>query len=112
MRVESSVDVNRMNEAAQRMDAAVRSVQSQKADVEAAVGQLASFTGSAADSYRNAMSGWYQNADTIISELEKMARTMRESAENYQRGHNDANRTADDAALYIRNASSVGLAGL
>ncbi|MFI0467151.1 WXG100 family type VII secretion target [Saccharopolyspora sp. 5N102] len=102
----------RMREAADRMDVSAGRAKAQKAEVEEAVGRLSSFTGTAADSYRSAMTEWYQNADTVINELEGMARKMRDSADNYERGHHDATNVADDAATFIRNQSSAGLAGL
>ncbi|MEU6270019.1 WXG100 family type VII secretion target [Saccharopolyspora shandongensis] len=108
----NSVDVVRMREAADRMDVSAGRAKSQKAEVEAAVGRLSSFTGTAADAYRGAMTEWYQNADTVITELEKMARKMRDSADDYERGHHDATNVADEAATFIRNQSATGLTGL
>ncbi|MEV6230959.1 WXG100 family type VII secretion target [Saccharopolyspora shandongensis] len=110
----NSVDVVRMREAADQMDQSARRVRDRKGDVEEAVGQqLSSFTGTAADSYRGAMTEWYQNADTVITELEHMANKMRDSADDYERGLRDATATADDAATFMRNhSSSTGLTGL
>ncbi|MEV0052195.1 WXG100 family type VII secretion target [Saccharopolyspora shandongensis] len=108
----NSVDVVRMREAADRMEVSAGRAKAQKAEVEEAVGRLSSFTGTAADAYRGAMGEWYQNADTVITELEGMARKMRDSADDYERGHHDATSSAEDAATFIRNQSSTGLTGL
>jgi WXG100 family type VII secretion target len=109
---ESSVDVKGMQDSAQRMRQSMELAKSTKENIQGEVeSMLVSFTGAAASQYRNAMTSWYGNVDTIINELHLMIGSMGDGSVEFQRGADD---TEDEANSFNSRIASLsgGLAGL
>jgi WXG100 family type VII secretion target len=101
-----------MEAAAERMEQTLRTVRSERDQVEASVTTLfGTFSGSAATTYRRAMSGWYANVQEIETALSEMIRIMHDGARVV--GKSDADTESDAADGAARMASfSGGLTGL
>ncbi|HUQ54856.1 WXG100 family type VII secretion target [Lentzea sp.] len=109
---ETSVTREGMARAADRMEATLRRVQSERGDVERSVTTLfGSFTGGAATTYRQAMTGWYNNVQEIENALSDMIRIMREGSQTVAKSAADTEADAAEGAARI-NAGPVGLANL
>jgi WXG100 family type VII secretion target len=102
-----------MEAAAARMEQCQRIVRSERDQVEAAVGSLfGSFTGSAASTYRSAMSGWFANVQEIDAALGEMITIMHEGARVVGKTDADTETDAVEAARTMASIATGGLAGL
>ncbi|MEV6712773.1 WXG100 family type VII secretion target [Lentzea sp. NPDC051208] len=109
---ETSVTQEGMVRAADRMEATLRLVQSERGQVESSVTALfGTFTGGAATTYRQAMNGWYNNVQEIESALSEMIRIMRDSAAAVGKSNADTEADAAEGAVRI-TAGPVGLGNL
>jgi uncharacterized protein YukE len=101
-----------MRDSAQRMQQSMELAKSTKESIQAEVeSMLVTFTGAAASQYRNAMSSWYGNVDTIINELNLMIGSMGDGSTEFQRGAEETEEEATSFGSQI-NSLSGGLAGL
>lgn len=107
-----SVRPAHMYDAADRMGRAAAAITEEQEQVRAAVRSLGgSFSGEAADTYGAALARWQNSAEQIVHGLERMARTLRDSAESYQHDHGVAVSTASEAAQQI-TSMNAGLPGI
>ncbi|MFS8104235.1 WXG100 family type VII secretion target [Lentzea alba] len=108
---ETSVTREGMEAAAARMEQTLRIVRSERDQVEASIASLfGTFSGSAATTYRRAMSGWFANVQEIEAALGEMVRIMRDGAQVV--GKSDADTESDAAQGLAQMAVHSGEAQL
>ncbi|MET9631662.1 WXG100 family type VII secretion target [Lentzea sp. NPDC006480] len=109
---DNSVTREGMLAAADRMTQTLRLVDTERGEVEASISRLfGTFTGSAADAYRQAFSGWFRNVEDIRSALNSMIETMRSGADEVGKTVADTQGDAEDGAGRMASAFP-GLNGL
>lgn len=110
---ETSVTREGMEAAAARMDQTLRLVRSERDQVEASITTLfGTFTGSAANTYRRAMSGWFDNVREIETALTEMIRIMQDGARVVGKSDADTESDAAEGAATMASHMSGGLGGL
>ncbi|GAA3687352.1 hypothetical protein GCM10022267_87740 [Lentzea roselyniae] len=110
---ENSVTKEGMEAAAARMEQALRTVNSEKEQVDASVSRLfGTFTGDAATTYRMAMKGWYDNVDTINQALNEMINIMRQGAQTVGTTAANTHAEAEEGLRLMNSTAATGLSGL
>lgn len=109
---ENSVTREGMQAAAARMEQTLRIVRSERDQVETSITMLfGTFSGSAATTYRTAMSGWFRNVQDIETALGEMIRIMQDGAQVVGKSDTDTESDAADGARLMAS-TMPGLAGL
>lgn len=109
---QTSVTREGMEAAAARMEQTLRIVRSERDQVEASIATLfGTFTGSAATTYRHAMSNWFTNVQEIETALGEMIRIMQEGAGVVGKSDIDTESDAADGAAAMAGHMG-GLNGL
>lgn len=110
---ENSVTREGMLAAAERMDRTRQVVRSERDQVEASITNLfGTFTGSAATTYRSAMTGWFNNVAEIDAALSEMIRIMQDGAQVVGKSDTDTEGDAAEGARTMAGQFSGGLSGL
>ncbi|MEV6236888.1 WXG100 family type VII secretion target [Lentzea sp. NPDC051838] len=110
---ENSVTREGMLAAAERMGQTLRTVQTERGEVETSINSLsATFTGSAANEYRRAFSGWFANVAEIEAALSEMIRIMQDGAEHVGKSDSDTTTEVTEGSGRMNNAFAGGLSGL
>ena len=106
-----AVDTSKMISAAQEMMNKHDSIRSQVLGLQSNLNSLqGSWKGDTATAFDNAMNGFYDDANTILTQLQTLANNVDTAAKTYEQAHNQTTTDATTLANRI-GSTSAGLPG-